>query len=52
MVSGSRVDSNIEAEWNNLNPSDFIYGGEKDYKSYMENNNKEQIYFVSKPSMK
>jgi heat shock protein HspQ len=52
MVSGSRVDSNIEAEWNELNPSDFIYGGEKDYKSYMENNNKEQIYFVSKTSMK
>ena len=52
MVSGSRVDSKIEAEWNKLNPSDFIYGREEDYKRYMENNNKEQIYFVSKTSMK
>ena len=52
MVSGSNVDSKIEAEWNELNPSDFKYGEEQDYKRYMENNNKEQIYFVSKPSMK
>ena len=52
MISGSRVDSNIEAEWNKLNPSDFIYGKEEDYKKYEENNNKDQIYFVSYPSMK
>ena len=52
MVSDSRVDSKIEAEWNKLNPSDFIYGREEDFKRYMENNNKEQIYFVSKTSMK
>ena len=45
-------DSQIEAEWNKLNPSDFIYGREEDFKRYMENNNKEQMYFISKTSMK
>ena len=52
MVSGLEVESKIDADWNKLNPSDFFYEREEDNKKYMENDNKEQIYFVSKTSMK
>ena len=52
MVSGSRVDSKIEADWNKLNPKGFTYGSGGEYERvYMDINQKDQMYFVSHYSM-
>ena len=52
MVSGSRVDSKIEADWNKLNPKGFSYGSGGEYeREYMDINKKDQMYFVSHYSM-
>jgi len=52
MVSGSRVDPGIEADWNKLNPKNFKYGRGGEYERvYMDINKKDQMYFVSHYSM-
>ena len=52
MVSGSRVDSKIEADWNKLNPKGFTYGSGGEYERvYIDINKKDQMYFVSHYSM-
>ncbi len=52
MVSGSRVDSKIEADWNKLNPKGFTYGSGGEYeREYIDINKKDQMYFVSHYSM-
>jgi hypothetical protein len=52
MVSGSRVDPKIEADWCKLNPSNFIYGKGGEYERiYIDINKKDKIYFVSHYSM-
>jgi hypothetical protein len=52
MVSGSRVDPKIEADWCKLNPSNFIYGKGGEYERiYIDINNKDKKYFVSHYSM-
>ena len=52
MVSGSRVDSQIERDWSKLNPSNFQYGSGGEYERvYMDINKKDNVYFVSHYSM-
>jgi hypothetical protein len=52
MVSRSRVDPRIEADWSKLNPRDFKYGSGGEYERvYMDINKKDQMYFVSHYSM-
>ena len=52
MVSGSRVDSQIERDWSKLNPSNFQYGSGGEYERvYMNIDKKDNVYFVSHYSM-
>ena len=52
MVSGSRVDSQIERDWSKLNPSNFQYGSGGEYeREYIDINQKDKVYFVSHYSM-
>ena len=52
MVSRSRVDPKIEADWNKLNPKGFTYGSGGEYeREYMDINKKDKMYFVSHYSM-
>ena len=52
MVSRSKVDPGIEADWSKLNPSNFTYGRGGEYERvYIDINKKDQMYFVSHYSM-
>ena len=52
MISGSKVDSKVQADWETLNPKGFHYGSGGEYeRTYVDINKKDQMYFVSHYSM-
>jgi hypothetical protein len=52
MISGSKVDSKVQADWETLNPKGFHYGSGGQYeREYVNINKKDQMYFVSHYSM-
>ena len=52
MISGSKVDSKVQADWVTLNPKGFNYGSGGEYeRTYVDINKKDQMYFVTHYSM-
>ena len=52
MISGSKVDSKVQADWVTLNPKGFHYGSGGQYERvYVDINKKDQMYFVTHYSM-
>ena len=52
MISGSKVDSKVQADWETLNPKGFHYGSGGEYeREYVDIDKKDQMYFVSHYSM-
>ena len=52
MISGSKVDSKVQADWETLNPKGFHYGSGGEYeRTYVDIDKKDQMYFVSHYSM-
>jgi hypothetical protein len=52
MISGSKVDSKVQADWETLNPKGFHYGSGGEYeREYIDIDKKDQMYFVSHYSM-